>query len=126
MKKLILVIALFIGVTNINAQRIYGIKHTVEANEYGNWSLIVTPNQFHAHEPKTTEIEGIYAILVCFTVKGKQTQKYIDCTKDFVEEGEKRVYLASSYKKRNEINIKKVTFFRRDEPRENWPKKDCY
>jgi len=126
MKQLILLLILVLGTSSINAQQIYGTKYTVETNEYGNWYLVVTPNQFHGNVAKTTKTEGVYAVMLCYSVKGKQTQKYNDCTKDFVVNGEKRYYLASSYKKRSDIVINKVVFFRKDEPRENWPKKECY
>ena len=109
-----------------NSQNIIGVKSELHQNEYDNWVLTITPNQFDGYATETTKQDGVYAVLLCYTVKGKEYQKYTDCTYDFVNEGKNVIHIASSYKKRGEINIMRVQFFRRDKPRETYPAKDCF
>jgi hypothetical protein len=126
MKKTIITLALFIGIGTLYSQNIEGTKYTIEKNENGNWYIVVRPVVFNGRVSETTKLSGIYALKLCYRLKGKYVEKYKDVTKDFVQKKQKWIYLASSSVDRREFKIREVKFFRRDLPRETWPKKDCY
>jgi hypothetical protein len=126
MRKTLSIILLFIGLGNVIAQNIEGTKYTLETNEHGNWYIVVRATVFNGRAAKTTKLSGVYAVRLCYILKGKYVEKYTDVTKGLVQDKEKWIYLASSSTQRSQINIQGVKFFRRDLPREKWPKKNCY
>lgn len=106
---------------------ITSVRSTLIENEYGSARLKVVPQSYDAYAKKPTATSGVYALLVCYTVKGKTKALHQDLTYDFHKKGSKEIFLTMTAKKSNTV-INETLFYRRDlTPKNERPtKKKCF
>ena len=110
--------------SNLNAQKITGVKYSLfEKTPNDHW-LRITPNMFDGFATETTKTTGVYAVMICYTYNGNQKSTFQDVTAKFVE-GEDYVFSFSfGTASLDKLKLNNVTFFRRDKPKTTYPSKE--
>lgn len=112
---------------NSQAQRIKNVRSYLASSGYGNGDvhLVIEPTVFDMHKNETTRRSGVYAVRICYNLRGVDKVVYQDCTYDFLEKGKRIFTFSYGTTKKGDVSVNDVTFFRMDKPRSTWPKKSA-
>ncbi|NBC58652.1 MAG: hypothetical protein GVY05_10280 [Bacteroidetes bacterium] len=114
-------------ILNLQAQKIVEFsQYKIVENEYGNKYLEIQPHsRVSPSDPKYNRNTGVYGVLICYEVNGKQKAARQDMTYKLANKGKYSFYLCGSSSRLGNVSVE--YFNLKDLPKNQWPEKSkCF